>query len=184
LKRYLYIAENHFSYKPSDREYLLKILRSCFRAANIRIAIKHIEIEIWDPDIPVVILTIKSLIGDIILWRSLEEEPTSILEEDRLDILKKFIDLFNSERFWEAHGVLETAWRSSGERVLQGLILVAASFVKIQEGRIREFEILANKALKLLDGVSRYICIDINRIREDLRKAMETLTPFKITCEE
>jgi uncharacterized protein len=46
------------------------------------------------------------------------------------------VSLFNAERFWEAHEVLETLWRAaSGEEkgLLQALILVCAAFVHVQK---------------------------------------------------
>jgi len=46
-------------------------------------------------------------------------------------------ELFNSERYWECHEVLEGVWRQKqGEekRVLQGIILVCAAYVHHQKG--------------------------------------------------
>ncbi|MEM4970020.1 MAG: DUF309 domain-containing protein [Sulfolobales archaeon] len=160
----------------------MSLLRCSMKIPNIRIASKHVEIEIWDPDLPLAIATIKNIIGEIVLWRSLGEEPSQPYTVNRHEILKKFVDLFNEERFWEAHEALEPLWRVSGEKALHGLILTAASFVKIQEGRVREFELLAKRALKILDNVSKYMCIDVDKVKEDLRVAIETLSPFKIMC--
>jgi hypothetical protein len=45
--------------------------------------------------------------------------------------------MFNSERYWECHEVLEGLWRQKkGEekRLLQGMILVCAAFVHHQKG--------------------------------------------------
>ena len=46
-------------------------------------------------------------------------------------------DLFNAERYWECHEILEGLWRQKkGEekRLLQGIILVCAAFVHHQKG--------------------------------------------------
>jgi hypothetical protein len=51
--------------------------------------------------------------------------------------LDRGIDLFNEEKFFEAHEVWEDAWRiEKGEPAyfLHGLIQVAAGFVKLQRG--------------------------------------------------
>jgi Uncharacterized conserved protein len=184
LKRYLFISKNSFGYRPCDREYLLGLLRCCAKTPNIRIASRHIEIEVWDPDYPTVVTLIRGVVGEIILWRSLGEEMVQHYTADMLEILRKFVELFNEERFWEAHEALEPLWRSTRERALQGLILVAASFVKIQESKFGEFKVLARKALTMLNSMSRYICIDINRVKEALKISMETFSPFKITCDE
>ena len=45
--------------------------------------------------------------------------------------------LFNSERYWECHEVLEGVWRKregDGKTLLQGMILVCAAFVHHQKG--------------------------------------------------
>lgn len=56
-------------------------------------------------------------------------EETELLAEAR--------ELFNSERYWECHEVLEGLWRQKqGEekRLIQAIILVCASFVHHQKG--------------------------------------------------
>ncbi len=184
MKRYLFISKNSFGYRPCDKEYLLSLLRCCAKTPNIRIASRHVEIEVWDPDLPTVIALIRGVVGEIILWRSLGEEMVQRYTANMLEILRRYVELFNEERFWEAHEALEPLWRSTGERVLQGLILVAASFVKIQESKVGEFKALARKALTMLNNISRYMCIDINRVKEALKVSIETSSPFKITCDE
>ncbi|MDG6917112.1 MAG: DUF309 domain-containing protein [Nitrososphaerota archaeon] len=53
------------------------------------------------------------------------------------ELLSEAKELFDSERYWECHEVLEGVWRtkSGDERVLlQGMILVCAAFVHHQKG--------------------------------------------------
>jgi len=53
------------------------------------------------------------------------------------EIFAEARDLFNAERYWECHEVLEGVWRTKqgGEKsLLQGLILVCAAFVHHQKG--------------------------------------------------
>ena len=53
------------------------------------------------------------------------------------DLLREAREMFNSERYWECHEVLEGLWRQKkGEekRLLQGMILVCAAFVHHQKG--------------------------------------------------
>ncbi len=52
-------------------------------------------------------------------------------------ILSKARQLFNAERYWECHEVLEGLWRQrQGEekRLLQGIILLCAAYVHHQKG--------------------------------------------------
>ena len=54
-----------------------------------------------------------------------------------LELLSEARKMFNSERYWECHEVLEGLWRQKqGEekRLLQGMILVCAAFVHHQKG--------------------------------------------------
>jgi len=183
MKRYLFILNNRRGYRPGDRARLLNTLRGYVRAANVRIASRHVEVEVWDPDLPAALSILGSTIGEVILWKLLDESAPPTHQGGELGALEEFAHLFNEERFWEAHGVLEGAWRSSGSEVLRGLILVAASFVKIQEGKPGEFEIIARRALEALSRYSRYMCIDIESIRKALDEALRTREPFKISCE-
>ncbi|MEZ0248664.1 MAG: DUF309 domain-containing protein, partial [Thermoproteus sp.] len=97
--------------------------------------------------------------------------------------VKKFVELFNSERFWEAHAEIEPLWRKSRDTTLQALILICAAFIKIQEGLPDKFVLLAEEARRLLEEVPpRLGCIDLDKLREDLAASMMSKRPFKIAC--
>lgn len=102
-------------------------------------------------------------------------------DADDEHLVRIYIDLFNQERFWEAHGALEPLWRRSGDRNAQGLILVAAAFTKIQENRVQEFALIAGKALEML-GEGRYFCIDLSDVKRKLAASLESGGLFKIEC--
>lgn len=72
---------------------------------------------------------------------------------------------FNSERYWEAHETLESAWRNvAGEekRYLQGLILVCAALVHHQKGEEQvAFGILRRAAKQLSYERDVYYGIDV-----------------------
>jgi uncharacterized protein len=70
---------------------------------------------------------------EIIDKKLLDTPPASI---GKREAMKEGIELFNEERFWESHEVLEQIWRESkgSERdTIQGLILTAAAFVHYQK---------------------------------------------------
>ncbi len=177
--RCLFIAANEKSYSPRDREHILSILRSFFIAPNVRIGSKHVEIEAWDPDLSRAIEAIEKNIGRIIEWKLIEEPEIPGAGGEQL--IERYVDLFNQERFWEAHGALEALWRISRDKDAQGLILVAAAFIKIQENRLPEFIALAKKALEML-GDGKYHCIDLADVRRKLFASLENKSPFKIRC--
>jgi hypothetical protein len=64
----------------------------------------------------------------------LNTAPGYMTEEETLSKAKR---LFNGERYWECHEVLERVWRikqGDERRLLQGMILVCAAFVHHQKG--------------------------------------------------
>ena len=75
------------------------------------------------------------------------------MREESMALLERGVELFNQRLFYEAHEVWEDAWRveQGDERLLlQGLIQVAAGFVKLQRGRPRgTVELLVKGAEKL-----------------------------------
>jgi predicted metal-dependent hydrolase len=71
---------------------------------------------------------------EILGEKLLDTPPTTMAKPDAV---KEAVALFNNERFWESHEVLEQTWRSAkgAERdTLQGVILTAAAFVHYQKG--------------------------------------------------
>ena len=70
--------------------------------------------------------------------------------------LTEFCVLFNEQKFFEAHEVLELLWReekklkSDKTDFYQGLIQIAAAFVHYQKGN-------KESAIRLLDSASKYL---------------------------
>jgi predicted metal-dependent hydrolase len=63
------------------------------------------------------------------------DTPLKIVDKE--EALAEGVQLFNDERFWECHEVLEQAWHVSKgvERdAIQSIILTAAAFVHYQKG--------------------------------------------------
>lgn len=70
-------------------------------------------------------------------------------------LLQRGVDLFNREAYFEAHEVWEDAWRQEqGERrrLLQGLIQVAAGFVKLQRRQPRGAKALLERGAENIAG--------------------------------
>ena len=84
--------------------------------------------------------------------------------------------LFNAERYWESHEVLEGIWRQkqgAEKRYLQGLILVCAAYVHEQKGE-------TNVALGVLDRAARqleypeptYDGFDVDEVKSRVEKML------------
>ena len=78
--------------------------------------------------------------------------------------------LFNEERFWEVHEVVEGEWKKAeGEEkeILQGIILYAAAYVHHQKNEKETALRMLRRAVEKL-GVSSdiYFCFDLGKMRE------------------
>ena len=86
--------------------------------------------------------------------------------------------LFNDERYWECHEVLEGLWRTKqGEekRLLQGIILVCAAFVHHQKGEEAVAIGILGRAVKQLEySAPTYGGFKVDRLRQDVDEAIRT----------
>lgn len=107
--------------------------------------------------------------------------------------LRRFVQLFNREEFWESHEVLEDPWRELGSDFYQGLILYASAFVHAQRGnRHGIIAQLAKAEERLAPYRPAYLGVDVEGIFEHAKRcrqivransdaartAWETLIPF------
>jgi hypothetical protein len=94
--------------------------------------------------------------------------------------------LFNAERYWESHEVLEGVWRTRGgdeKRLLQGMILVCAAFVHHQKGEDEAaVGILKRSAAQLEYGGPKFAGFDLEKLRRHVQGIIETgrFTNFRI----
>jgi predicted metal-dependent hydrolase len=170
--RYLLIAENP-GFSVSHREELLRRLRAVLPVIAVRIATGHVEVDVKTDDLEKAVAEVEKAVGKVL-------EVVDITFEDVGGGVERYVDLFNRERFWEAHNALEGLWRKTKNVTLQGLIMLAAAFVKLQEGRPDKFERMLKEALHLLkEDVG---CIKMERLLEKAEKALLEKRPFKIEC--
>jgi len=91
-------------------------------------------------------------------------------------LLERGVDLFNQEDYFEAHEVWEDAWRQEqGERrrFLQGLIQIAAGFVKLQRRQPRGAMALLERGA---ENVTRYSAGEFGL---DLPSLMESVSKWR-----
>ena len=101
-------------------------------------------------------------------------------ELSKQEVVREGVELFNQERYWEAHEVLEQAWQpaSGVERdTVQGLILAAAGLVHHQKGRDAVALGMLEKALGKLDDQRVYEGVDVAKLRSELREALKEKMP-------
>jgi len=77
--------------------------------------------------------------------------------------LRRFVELFNDEAFWESHEALEAAWRDARSPFYHGLILVVSAFVHAQRGNTHGVRAQLAKAERVLDEWRpAYLGVDVD----------------------
>ncbi len=166
-KRLLILVKND-NFSPSDRKTLIDNLRqrfsNFFRINDLRIASEHIEVDIICDDI----MKAKKIemFNPILLIRDLSSC------DENTDVFQKAKELFNSERFWEFHELLEGVWRQKSgneKRLLHGLILIAASLVHMQRNNtLISIRIMSRALNELKPFNGSYNGIDISSIKSKI----------------
>lgn len=133
MHRYMIHLKNR-SYAPRDASDLLKKARSLISDSNIiirdaRVSNKYLEFDTSISENEKIEDIIRKLryIGDLSEY---EEVIDRSIEKGKA--IKYAITLFNDEKYWGAHEILESIWKKAhGEEkdVLNGIILIAAAFV-------------------------------------------------------
>ena len=141
MTRYLLRVTNKDGYTPKDVERVAsgirKILGSRESASHFRVATDALEFNMFARDHEELDDRQRRLTQSpfkIVNLKLLDTPPKVVNKEEAL---AEGVDLFNEERFWECHEVLEQAWHASKgvERdAIQSIILTAAAFVHYQKG--------------------------------------------------
>src|SRR5690349_2092723 len=101
---------NNQAYTPKDIKSLQAMIRELLgspeKIGNLRISTTAIEFDLFgnQADLNKSRSLLESRISKIVTLRSLE---SSLPKRGENETLREGIDLFNHERFWEAHEVLE-----------------------------------------------------------------------------
>ena len=107
--------------------------------------------------------------------RDLNEAPP---HKSRPDQVAEARGCFNSERYWEAHEVLEGIWRNIGgeEKLLvQGLILLCAALVHHQKGEDQvALGVLRRASKQLSYSQATYYGIDIGKTAREAEDMIES----------
>ena len=151
-------------YDPSRRRELMAELRAVgHKVINVRVDDDHLEVDVLDGDLQGIAAVVGSRIVD---YAEVGKEAGSVCEA-----LEMYVRYFNARRYWEAHEVLESVWRISRDATLQGLILIAAGMVKLQEGDRNSMYRLLGEGLNAL-AVDRYGCLDVAGLVEGVKAFM------------
>lgn len=190
LERYLLYLKNQ-KFRPSDAPNLLREARTSIPKADniiirdVRVAQRFIEFDVslsGQELLDRIVLNSLSTIAEFESYEIVKEENLS--KEEAIDTAR---NLFNNEKFWKCHEVLEVVWKQAEgdeKKLLNGVILVAAALVHFQKG---ENEICINILKRADDKIKsgkeeEYYRIKLDSLKENLRKIIDTRTiiPLKL----
>ncbi len=186
-KRYLVYLNNKNNYLPPNSSNVLHSLRMLLQNYNhavvrdIRISSYFIEIDVSTQDNtslspddynffgPI------NILGSLIRLEELNEVTDFISREDAV---MSSVFLFNMERYWKSHEVLESVWKDSKgqtKNLLNGLILVDAAYVHFQKGENAIFFSILNRSLeKFGDYLEYFYDINMELLLKDINKIIHT----------
>ena len=101
------------------------------------------------------------------------------------EAMERAIQLFNEEKYWWSHEVLEGIWKiasGSEKELLNGLILVAAAFVHDQKNEKEiSLSILQRSLTKLSSSSGTYYAINVDIIKEKIKNIIENKQILRFT---
>lgn len=189
MARYLVRVANKTRYKPTDSQPLARTIRELLGGketiGHLRVGSKAIELDLFasDPqELRSRLSAIESKIGKVVTLKPLDQFPQP---KNKLEIIREGIKLFNQERFWECHEVLEQAWhpaRGIERDIIQGLILTAAGLVHAQRDENEVSLSMLKEARAKLGTRELFEGIDLNKVRLAINKMLDLKHPeaFKI----
>jgi hypothetical protein len=171
--------QNTLPYTPKHASTLLQRARELIEPEasirDARISKKYIEFDTSIPD-SIDVKTIIARVEAIAPLASYEEIIERHMEKDKA--IKRAVQLFNDERYWEAHEALEYVWKNATgieKEILNGIILVAAAFVHDEKDEPEVCTSILRRARKKLDRASgKYHGIDTNRIADKISEIINT----------
>lgn len=189
MTRYLVRLSNDAGYTPKDIDRLSsrvrKILGSKESASHFRVSSKTLEFNLFarnEEELEDRRSLLESSVSRIIDLKTLDV-PTTI--RDKTEVLREGKELFNQERFWECHEVLEQIWHSAkgDERnTIQGLILTAAAFVHHQKGEDDICLSILRRARGKIGSSKTLDGMDLQRFKRDMDGILDSnlIQLFKI----
>ncbi len=187
-ERYLLRFENTSGLTPAQRERVKDAARRAVPSPGVRVGTLRVGKEAVELDLFVgsigelerAVPPLEAALGRL-LHRIRADAPSAPQPIEA--VVEEAKDLFNGERFWECHEVLEGVWQARGGKtsrepetlLLQGLILVAAAYVQQQKGAEERGLALLRKASRRLEAWQEalYHGLDVRDLRRQIGDVLE-----------
>src|SRR5712692_8869389 len=189
MMRYLVRLANGQGYTPTDVKMLQakirELLGSADKIGNLRVSTSAIEFDLFadQTDLNRSKSLLEEKISKVATLRPIDSRaPTRGGEE----MLREGVELFNQERFWEAHEVLEEIWHpatGADRDTIQGLILTAAALVHFQKNENVVCISILGRASEKLGARDHFKGLDIKRLRAGIEQILKDNTPKLLQVE-
>ncbi len=175
---------NNQAYAPKDVRILQtkirELLGSTDKIGNLRVSTTAIEFDIFadQSDLVRSKSLLEAKISKVVTLRSLESRTSTRPESEAL---REGIDLFNQERFWEAHEVLEEIWHPAigvDRDTIQGLTLTAAALVHYQKNEKSVCVSILGRAKEKLNKLDQFKGLDIRSLKVSIGQVLKDNTPM------
>jgi uncharacterized protein len=179
MQRYIIYLKNQ-NYSPEQAFWLLNKARKVASDIGVivrdtRVATRHVEFDTSVPE--------NSSIEEV-LRRFTTISPLSECERivekrmEKQEAIMKAKDLFNDEKYWGAHEVLESVWKDAHHEekdLLNGIILIAAAFVHDEKDESNICIAILSRAMKKLsNAMGSYFSMDLDEIKRLVLQIIET----------
>ncbi len=188
--RYLVRLTNSQGYTPRDVKMLQakirELLGSAEKIGNLRTSTSAIEFDLFTErtDLNKSKSLLEAKISKVVTLRPIE--PLAASTRAKMQTLREGIDLFNQERFWEAHELLEEIWHPATgvERdIIQGLILTAAALVHYQKNENDVCVSILGRAKDKLGTLDHFKGLEISRLRANIEQILKDNMPKRLRIE-
>ena len=184
MARYLVRLANDTGYTPQQTRKTAQQIRELLgfkeTIGHLRISSRAIEFDLFAGDEEELALRRRKLEEKVAKLLTLKRLDLPPVQRGKLEVLREGIGLFNEERFWECHEVLEQIWhpaKGTERSIIQGLILTAAALMHHQKGEDDVCLSMLKKAHGKLGSHNAYEGVDLQGVREEIESMLESDTP-------
>ena len=191
--RFLIRLDNPGRYSPKDCRKLSKETFEAVRGfqadvGNLRISNCAVELDLLlnnENCLQNAVEALENKISRLLTLRKLDVQTKSV---EREEAIRLGLDLFNEERYWESHEILEEIWRpvmGVEKEILHALILLAASLVHLQKDETSVSLSIMKRAHTILSGMhADYSGIELDELKVTLNQMVTENKPkfFKINA--
>ena len=191
-KRYLVYLDNKYGHEPKNSKYILQNLRLLLEPysykeeiRDIRVSKYFIELDVGADQETMFIRNnekfISSLgkIGSILFIDEVTDEKENASIEETIS---SAVYLFNMERFWKSHEVLEFVWKDasgSTKKILNGIILVDAAYVHLQKDEPEIYFSILRRSIEKFRDTSEYLFnINMKSLLQNVEKILSEKKEF------